>query len=64
MLYALMTRRGRFSIARPEASHASAKPIQLFADLGAGSLVPVAVGAMRAAQMAQARSVEPLRGAS
>ena len=62
ILYTLMTRRGLFFTARPEASGTSATPIQLFANLGADFLVPIAVGSIRAGQIAQACFVEPLRG--
>jgi hypothetical protein len=62
VLYALMTRRGLFFIARPEGSDTSATPIQLFANLGADFLVPIAVGSIRSGQIAQACFVEPLRG--
>jgi hypothetical protein len=65
MLYVLTTRQGWFfSIALPRALNAFTTPIKLFAELGAGFLVPVAVGSIRAGQTALARFVEPFRDAS
>ena len=66
-LYALITEQGRFfSVARPECLDASGTPIILAAEIGAGSLVRVAVahGFLRAVQVVLARYADPFRWSS
>ena len=66
-LYALVTRQGRFvAAAPPEVFDVSGTPIILAAEIGAGSIVRVAVanGFMRAVQIVEARHDNPFGGSS
>jgi hypothetical protein len=63
-LYALVAQQCRYlAVAPPDIFNASGKPIMLAAELGAGSLVRVAVahGLMHAVQIIEARYADPFR---